>query len=128
MTISVERIDHFVITASDVGATMCFYERVLGMEAVTFGTGRKALHFGNQKINIHQAGNEAKPNALNAQPGTADLCFISHLALELVQEHLTTEKVPIIYGPVQQNGALGIMDSVYFRDPDGNLLEIGVYR
>ncbi|PPR34469.1 MAG: Virulence protein [Alphaproteobacteria bacterium MarineAlpha9_Bin5] len=80
MTISVERIDHFVITASDVGATMCFYERVLGMETVPFGSGRKALHFENQQINIHHAGNEAKPTALNAQPGTA-------------QEHLTTEKV-----------------------------------
>ena len=115
MIISVGRIDHFVITKSDADATLCFYERVLGIEPMTFGTSRKALHFGNQKINIHQAENKAKPTAPNAQPGTA-------------QEHLTTEKAAIIYGAVEQNGVLGTMDFVYFRDPDGIFIEIGVYR
>ena len=128
MAISIERIDHFVITVSDINTTLQFYERVLGMESATFGEGRIALHFGNQKINIHPFGNEAKPNAPNAQPGTADICFISTFPIEAIKNHLATETVDVVYGPVKQVGALGPMDSIYFRDPDGNLIEIGVYQ
>ena len=128
MAISIERIDHFVITVSDINTTLQFYERVLGMESTTFGDGRKALHFGNQKINIHPIGKEAKPNAANAQPGSADICFISTFSIEVIKSHLATEAVEVIYGPAKQVGALGPMDSIYFRDPDGNLIEIGVYH
>ena len=128
MGISIERIDHFVITVSDTDKTINFYKRVLGMSAIAFANGRKALRFGNQKINIHQAGKEMKPNAQNAAIGTADVCFISDRPLETVQNHLQSEHIHIEYGPIEQHGAVGIMDSVYFRDPDGNLIEVGVYR
>ena len=98
------------------------------MSAIAFANDRKALRFGNQKINIHQAGKEMKPNAQNAAIGTADVCFISDRPLETVQNHLQSEHIHIEYGPIEQHGAVGIMDSVYFRDPDGNLIEVGVYR
>ena len=128
MAISIERMDHFVITASDIDKTINFYKRVLGMSAIVFANDRKALRFGNQKINIHQAGKEVKPNAQNAAIGTADICFISERSLETVQNHLQSEHIRIESGPIEQHGAVGIMDSVYFRDPDGNLIEVGVYR
>ena len=128
MGISIERIDHFVITVSDIDKTINFYKRVLGMSVIAFANDRKALRFGNQKINIHQAGKEVKPNAQNAAIGTADVCFISDRTLETVQNHLQSEHIHIEYGPIEQHGAVGIMDSVYFRDPDGNLIEVGVYR
>ena len=128
MGISIERIDHFVITVSDIHKTINFYKRVLGMSVIAFANDRKALRFGNQKINIHQAGKEMKPNAQNAAIGTADVCFISDRTLETVQNHLQSEHIHIEYGPIEQHGAVGIMDSVYFRDPDGNLIEVGVYR
>ena len=128
MGISIERIDHFVITVSDIHKTINFYKRVLGMSVIAFANDRKALRFGNQKINIHQAGKEMKPNAQNAAMGTADVCFISDRPLETVQNHLQSEHIHIEYGPIEQHGAVGIMDSVYFRDTDGNLIEVGVYR
>ena len=128
MGISVEQIDHFVITVSNTDRTITFYERVLGMSAISFGDNRKALRFGTQKINIHQVAQEVQPNALNAATGTADLCFISKLSIKEIQNHLQSEQIDIEYGPIEQSGAVGIMDSVYFRDPDGNLIEVGVYR
>ncbi len=75
----IERIDHFVLTVRDLDATCDFYSRVLGMQLVTFGGDRKALKFGNQKINLHQAGKEFDPKALNSTPGSADICFIKLL-------------------------------------------------
>ena len=123
----IDRIDHIVITAQDVQRTIDFYTRVMGMEAVTFGEGRRALAFGRQKINLHQAGREYEPKALKPTPGSMDLCFITETPLEEVIAHLKANGVAIAQGPVPKTGALGPMTSVYFRDPDGNLIEVSNY-
>ena len=124
----IDRIDHIVITAQDVQRTIDFYTRVMGMEAVTFGEGRRALAFGRQKINLHQAGREYEPKALKPVPGSLDLCFITETPLEEVMAHLKSHGVAIAEGPVPKTGALGSMMSVYFRDPDGNLIEVSNYK
>ncbi|MHA1529215.1 MAG: VOC family protein [Alphaproteobacteria bacterium] len=117
-------IDHFVLTAADVDATIDFYTRVLGMTAETFGDGRRALAFGSQKINLHQAGAEFEPKARLATPGSADFCLLSDVPVAEVAEHLAAEGVEIIEGPVAKTGAAGPLLSIYFRDPDGNLVEV----
>jgi catechol 2,3-dioxygenase-like lactoylglutathione lyase family enzyme len=123
----VDRLDHIVLTVADVAATCAFYERVLGMQAVTFGGGRKALSFSNQKINLHQAGREFEPKAAVPTPGSADLCLVSKVLLDQVIAHLHSCGVPILEGPVQRTGAMGPITSVYFRDPDDNLIEVCNY-
>jgi catechol 2,3-dioxygenase-like lactoylglutathione lyase family enzyme len=123
----IDRLDHLVLTVADVSKTCEFYERVLGMETVTFGAGRKALVFGRQKINLHQAGKEFEPKAVKPTPGSGDLCFIASSPLAAVIEHLRGEGVAIEEGPVSRTGATGKMQSVYFRDPDGNLIEVSNY-
>ncbi|QQE75407.1 VOC family protein [Brevibacillus composti] len=123
----IDRLDHLVLTVRDVEATCSFYERVLGMSVVTFGGGRKALQFGRQKINLHQAGKEFEPKAENPLPGSADLCFIAAVSLEEIIAHLQACGVPLVEGPVERTGATGKIRSVYLRDPDQNLLEISVY-
>ncbi|HTS22364.1 MAG TPA: VOC family protein [Casimicrobiaceae bacterium] len=120
----IDSLDHFVLTVADVEATLGFYHRVLGMEAVTFAGGRKALAFGRQKINLHPHGGEFEPKALRPVPGSADLCFLTAVPLGEVAAHLETEGVAIIEGPVRRTGATGPILSVYFRDPDGNLIEV----
>lgn len=122
--IIIDRLDHAVITARDVAATCDFYGRVLGMQIATFGAGRKALVFGHQKINLHQAGAEFDPKAHRPTPGAMDLCFITATPLERVIAHLRSEGVDILEGPVKRTGATGPILSVYFRDPDGNLIEV----
>ena len=123
----IERLDHLVLTVADLTRTCEFYERVLGMETVTFGVGRKALAFGQQKINLHQAGKEFEPKAAKPVPGSADLCFIAATPLAEVLKHLSEEGIAIEEGPVPRTGAIGAMQSVYFRDPDGNLIEVSNY-
>jgi catechol 2,3-dioxygenase-like lactoylglutathione lyase family enzyme len=123
----IDRIDHIVITAFDVERTIDFYTRVMGMKAITFGEGRKALEFGRQKINLHQAGREFEPKALKPVPGSLDLCFITETPLADVAAHLKANGVAIAQGPVPKTGALGPMTSIYFRDPDGNLIEVSNY-
>jgi catechol 2,3-dioxygenase-like lactoylglutathione lyase family enzyme len=120
----IERIDHFVLTVADVAATCAFYERVLGMEVVNFGAGRKALRFGQQKINLHAHGREFEPKAHKPTPGSADFCLITRVPLAEVVAHLRTEGVAIVEGPVPRTGATGSLVSIYFRDPDGNLVEV----
>lgn len=120
----IERLDHLVITVADIEATCAFYERVMGMQVVTFGIGRKALVFGRQKINLHEHGKEFEPKAITPMPGSADLCFITSTPISDVIQHLMGEQVKIILGPVERTGATGRLESVYFRDPDGNLIEI----
>lgn len=120
----VDSLDHLVLTVADVEATCVFYQRVLGMEVVTFGAGRKALAFGAQKINLHQAGREFEPKAQRPTPGSADLCFLTSVPLAQVQTHLAASGVAITEGPVQRTGAQGPILSVYFRDPDQNLIEV----
>ena len=120
----IERLDHLVLTVRDVPATCAFYARVLGMTETTFGAGRKALAFGNQKINLHLYQHEFEPKAACPVPGSADLCFITSTPLAQVVEHLLACDVAILEGPVARTGALGPITSVYFRDLDGNLIEV----
>ncbi len=123
----IDRLDHLVLTVADIGTTIDFYTRVLGLRAETFGEGRRALVFGRQKVNLHQAGREFSPRAAHAVPGSADFCLITETPLAQVQEELAAHGVPIEVGPVAKEGALGPMQSVYVRDPDANLVEIAVY-
>ena len=123
----IERMDHFVLTVQSIEATCEFYSRVLGMERMTFGDNRKALQFGEQKINLHQAGKEFKPKALNPTPGSGDICFITQIPLEQVIHHVKACGVEIVDGPVKKTGAKGPIQSIYIRDPDGNLIEISNY-
>jgi len=120
----IDSLDHLVLTVADIEATCAFYQRVLGMEVVTFGAGRKALAFGVQKINLHQAGREFEPKAQRPTPGSADLCFLTSVPLAEVQNHLVACGVTVTEGPVQRTGAQGPILSVYFRDPDLNLIEV----
>ncbi len=120
----IDSLDHLVLTVADVAATCAFYQRVLGMEVVTFGAGRQALAFGTQKINLHQSGREFEPNAQRPTPGSADLCFLTSVPLAQVQAHLAACGVVVSEGPVQRTGAQGPILSVYFRDPDLNLIEV----
>ncbi|WP_217477114.1 VOC family protein [Stutzerimonas stutzeri] len=120
----IDHLDHLVLTVADLDATVDFYTRMLGMQAVTFGEGRQALAFGNQKINLHQAGREFEPKAERPTPGSADLCFIVATPLEQVIAHLEAQQVAIVEGPVKRTGATGPIRSVYLRDPDSNLIEL----
>ena len=123
----IDRLDHLVLTVADIDATVAFYTRVLGMEAVTFGAGRTALAFGRSKINLHRAGHEFEPKASRPTPGSADLCLIAAGPLEQVIEDLAAHGVPVEEGPVERTGATGPILSVYFRDPDQNLIEVSTY-
>jgi len=98
------------------------------MTPVEFGDGRHALEFGSSKINLHVAGQELAPHAVRPVPGSADICLVAATALPRVIAHLRALDVPFVEGPVIRTGARGEMDSVYVRDPDGNLVEISNYR
>ncbi len=127
----ITHVDHFVLTVASISRTCEFYGRVLNMRAETFAAGRTALHFGDQKINLHEAGREFDPRAKVPTPGSADFCLISAEPIEAVVKHLASLGVPIELGPVERTGArsaaLGPMTPVYIRDPDGNLVEISAY-
>jgi len=123
----IDRLDHLVLTVKDIEATCAFYERVLGMKPVTFGAGRRALQFGRQKINLHQVGKEYDPKARVPAAGSGDLCLITTTPIPEVVQHLQTCQVPIVEMPSTRTGAMGPIQSVYFRDPDGNLLEVSNY-
>jgi catechol 2,3-dioxygenase-like lactoylglutathione lyase family enzyme len=124
----IDSIDHVVLTVKDINATCDFYSKVLGMEVVTFGeTGRKALAFGSQKINLQQLGRESTLIAEKPTSGSADICFITSVPLSEVVAHLNSCEVRLIGGPVKRDGAKGLMMSVYFRDPDLNLVEVSNY-
>ena len=124
----IDRLDHLVLTVADIDATCRFYERVLGMQTVTFGEGRTALHFGRAKINLHRAGHEFEPKAERPTPGSADLCLITETPIEQVIELMKARGVAIETGPVARTGAMGPITSIYFRDPDRNLIEVANYR
>ena len=132
--LTVERVDHVVLTCRDVAATIRFYTEVLGMKEVTFGADRKALAFGRQKLNLHPVGQAPEGGgervaAVAARPtaGSADLCLIVAENAAAVVAHLAACGVPIEEGPVVRTGALGPIESVYVRDPDGNLIELARY-
>jgi len=125
--VPLQGFDHVVLTVVDVDATIGFYAGALGMEPVTFGGGRRALAFGRNKINLHEAGHEFEPKARYPTPGSADLCLVTDDPLEVVIARLAAHDVAIEEGPVDRTGALGPIRSVYVRDPDENLIEISSY-
>lgn len=123
----ISHLDHLVLTVADIEATVDFYTQILGFSLVTFGENRKALTFGNQKINLHEKGKEYEPKAHVPTCGSADLCFIADTPLEQMVQELTEKNIPITEGIVDRTGAVGKIRSVYVRDPDGNLIEISNY-
>ncbi|MHC8522069.1 VOC family protein [Rossellomorea marisflavi] len=124
----IERLDHVVLTVASMEDSIRFYTEILGMEEITFGNGRKALAFGDQKINLHEYKREFEPKAAHPTPGSADWCFISSLDPDSLQRHLTALGIAIEEGPVTRTGALGPICSIYIRDPDNNLLELSTYK
>lgn len=120
----ITRFDHIVLTVRDIERSVEFFVRVLGMEAVTFGAGRRALKFGDQKINLQTLGQETRNFA---GIGSGDVCFVTEMATDDLLAHLARVGVPVVEGPVAKTGALGSITSVYIVDPDGNLLEIARY-
>ena len=124
----VTHIDHLVLTVEDIDKTTRFYESVLGMEKEMFAESRVALKFGNQKINVHQKGKEFEPKAKTPTPGSADLCFITDTEISQTIEQVKSKGIAIIEGPVERTGAEGSILSIYFRDPDGNLIEVAYYK
>jgi catechol 2,3-dioxygenase-like lactoylglutathione lyase family enzyme len=125
--ITVDRVDHLVLTVADVDRAVEFYERVLGMAAVTFPGDRRAVSFGQQTLKLHAASELVEPTATHPVPGSANLCFVTDNAISEVQEHLRAHDVRIEEGPITRTGALGPITSLYLRDPEGNLIEIARY-
>ena len=123
----VNRIDHLVLTVADIDRSVEFYTRVMGMDKIEFGEGRIALAFGEQKINLHQLGQEFEPKAKNVRQGSADLCFIVDTSIAQAITEFRQQGIEIIEGPVDRTGARGNIVSAYLRDPDGNLIEVSNY-
>jgi len=121
---NIKQLDHMVLTVASIEASCRFYHDILGMEIIQFGAGRKALKFGQQKFNLHQAGNEFKPRAKYPTPGASDFCLISDTPLKLIMSELNQHNIAIEEGPVSRTGATGKLHSIYIRDPDNNLIEI----
>lgn len=126
--IGLTRLDHFVLTVTSVEAAARFYARVLGFEIARYGDGRVALRRGDLRINLHDEGHAPARRAADPHPGAADFCYEVAGPMDAVLAHLEAEGVAVEEGPVTRNGAKGEMTSVYFRDPDGNLVELSVYR
>lgn len=118
------QLDHLVLTVKNIEIACVFYSQILGMEVREFDNGRRSLHFGSQKINLHKAGEEFEPKAVSPTPGSGDLCFMAAVPLDDVIAHLERNSITIIEGPVARTGATGPIRSLYLRDPDGNLVEI----
>jgi len=125
---NITHLDHFVLTVTNIETTVDFYQRVLGLEKQIFANNRVALKFGDQKINLHQVGNEFVPNARAPTPGSADLCFVMQSPLPVALQHVRDCGVDILEGPVARTGATGPVMSFYFRDPDLNLVELCHYQ
>jgi catechol 2,3-dioxygenase-like lactoylglutathione lyase family enzyme len=126
MAFTIETLDHLVLTVAKLDATTDFYSEVLGMDVITH-EGRKALAFGEQRINLHQRGHEFNPKAAHPTPGAGDLCFITSTPLDEVIAYLGELRVHIEEGPVERIGAMSQIRSIYIRDPDHNLIEISNY-
>ena len=120
----IDHLDHLVLTTAHEEDCIRFYVDVMSMTLESFGAGRKAFRFGNQKINLHVKGHEFEPKAQLPTPGALDLCFIASMPLEAVIAQLEEKGVPILEGPVMRTGATSRIRSVYVRDPDLNLIEI----
>lgn len=125
--ISIDRVDHLVLTVADVDRAVEFYERMLGMTPVTFPGDRRGVSFGDQTIKLHAVSELVAPTATHPVPGSANLCFVTSNAISEVQEHLRANDVRIEEGPVSRIGSKGVVTSLYLHDPDGNLIEIARY-
>lgn len=123
----ISNFDHLVLTVRNIEKTIEFYTSVLGMKKEIFGEGRVALKFGTQKINLHQAGKEFEPKAAHPTPGSADICLITSLPIEDALSLVKSNGIEIIEGIVPRTGANGPVESIYFRDPDENLIEVSSY-
>ena len=132
--IEIARIDQFGMRVKDGDATCDFYAKALGMEVITFGRDgighngvtRRALRFGQHKINLHPDDTDWY-RAKDPRCGGEDFCLITETPIDDVVAHLEACGVEIEVGPSDRSGALGTIRSVYFRDPDGNLVEISNY-
>jgi catechol 2,3-dioxygenase-like lactoylglutathione lyase family enzyme len=127
MKYQIKSLDHLVLTVKDIAKTVEFYTMVLGMQKEIFKQNRVALKFGSQKINLHQLGAEFEPKAYNVKEGSADLCFITQTSVTDFKTHIESLGVKVIEGPIKRTGAVGEINSIYVRDPDGNLIEIANY-
>ncbi|WP_137170163.1 VOC family protein [Marinomonas sp. FW-1] len=121
----ISHIDHIVLTVADIDRAVAFYESVLKLESFTFANGRKAVRFGQQKINFQVLGQELRNHAME---GSGDVCLITNWSLDEVITHLKANNVTILEGPVSKSGAQGPIQSVYFNDLDNNLIEVSVYE
>jgi catechol 2,3-dioxygenase-like lactoylglutathione lyase family enzyme len=110
-------LDHLVLTVADIEATVAYYEQ-LGMSREVFGEGRVALRFGDQKMNLHEAGAEITPHATQPIPGSADICLLVAEPLEQVEADLRSSGIEVDLGPVGRAGATSAITSLYVRDPD----------
>jgi catechol 2,3-dioxygenase-like lactoylglutathione lyase family enzyme len=120
-------IDHLVLTVEDIERTCAFYE-TLGGEIVTFGDDRTAVEFGDRKINLHPVDHRVADHvAATPTPGSGDFCIVVETPIDAVVDHLGANDIDVVTGPVERAGAVGTLTSVYVRDPDGNLVELGTY-
>lgn len=122
----IKGLDHLVITTQDLGKCLAFYGEILDME-IRQREGRYALFFGSQKINIHRKKAEFLPAAAHVTYGSQDLCLIAEGSILEIYEEIKRKGYPVGVPPCRRNGALGPMQSIYLRDPDGNLVEISSY-
>ncbi|MEK7438762.1 MAG: VOC family protein [Pseudomonadota bacterium] len=120
----IKSLDHLVLTTRDAQACIDFYTRVLGMKLESFGEGRRALRFGDQKINLHDQSTLTDSYAAHPTPGSLDICFLADRPLDEVIAQLGATGIPIELGPITRTGARFPLRSVYVRDPDQNLIEI----
>ncbi len=127
MKYQIKSLDHLVLTVKDIAKSVEFYTTVLGMQKEIFKQNRVALKFGSQKINLHQLGAEFEPKAYNVKEGSADLCFVTQTSVTDFKTHIESLGVKVIEGPIKRTGAVGEINSIYVRDPDGNLIEIANY-
>lgn len=118
-------IDHLVLTVRCPKKAAAFYEKALGLEIIEFGSGRLALRVGAQKINLHTLGQETRNHACI---GAGDICLLTDVSLDQVINQLSQAKISVIEGPVERSGAKGNLQSIYFNDPDGNLIEVSHYE
>jgi catechol 2,3-dioxygenase-like lactoylglutathione lyase family enzyme len=123
---NIDHIDHLVLTVADIEITCKFYEEVMGMKKAISPEGRVALKFGTQKLNLHQKGKEFEPKAEYPTPGAIDICFITTEPVEQVKTELEKKNIQT-QGLFERSGATGKLRSVYFRDPDQNLIEVSNY-
>ena len=122
----INRIDHIVLTVRDINITLSFYTNILKMKVVNLPKNRKALQFGNQKINLHELNSTITPKAHQPTPGSVDLCFIINISIEDLLSHLKKHKIPIIEGPIIRDCVTHKLNSLYIKDPDKNLIELSI--